>query len=74
MDKDNSQIEKLFFIDDVKKGLDFDSYETPYAAYTYGVRMTKAEFNKVMDHGFYPNTTNNRTYNTGFLKAFLGKD
>ena len=64
---------KLFFIDDVNPTLDFDSYVTPYEVFTWGVKMSRNDLNKVILHNFNPNTTNNRSYNIGYLKAFLGQ-
>lgn len=74
VEKDNDLEEKLFFIDDFKKDINFDSYEAPYSGYVWGVKMTRKEFNKIKECGFNPNTTNSRAYNTGYLKAFLGRD
>lgn len=66
---------KAFHIDSVNTDIDFEAYtdENVWLGNPYIVFLTKTEVNKLKDFKFNPNTTNSRSYNKGFLKAFLGK-
>ena len=64
---------KVFHIDNVKPPLDFNFDDNTWIGCPYNVYLSEEEVNKINEFNFNPNTTNSRTYNKGFLVAFLGK-
>lgn len=71
----NTEKTKAFLIDTVTPDLNWERYsdEHVWLGNSYVIFLTKSEIDKLKQFNFNPNTTNSRKYNTGFLKAFLGK-